>query len=134
MSPTYLWYQVQPSEQLPGGMAAVTLTVLSPIWQGAELTIDFPDGWQQTLSGRTAAGRPCALRVFWTEAVTGGPPVCLAIGGDGGLQLRECYPDDPDSRQTAIVRPLLGLATALIPLAVRRVIGPQPERSPRLLG
>jgi len=134
MSRTYLWYEVQPSEHLPAGMAAVTLTVLSPVWQGAELTIDFPDGWQQTLSGRTAAGRPCDLRVFWTEAATGGPPVCLAIGGDGGLHLREGYPGDFAGPQTAAVRPFLGLATALIPRAVRRVIGPEPSRSPRLLG
>ncbi len=134
MSPTYLWYHVQPSDQLPAGMAAVTLTVLSPVWQGAELTIVFPDGWQQTLSGRTVTDRPCDLRVFWTEAVIGGPPVCLAIGGDGGVYLVEGHPDDLDSPQTAVVRPFLALATPLIPQAVRRVIGPEPARSPRLLG
>ncbi|MGQ9921331.1 MAG: hypothetical protein ACUVRZ_08370 [Desulfobacca sp.] len=134
MGPTYLWYQVQPSEELPAGMAAVTLTVLSPIWQGVELTIDFPDGWRQILRGRTAAGRSCALRVFWSEVVSGGPPVCLAIGGDGGLQLREGYQGAPARQQTTSVRPLLGLATALIPSGVRQVIGPEPGRSPRLLG
>ncbi len=134
MSPTYLWYQVQPHEHLPEGMAALTLTVLSPIWQGGEITVVFPDGWVQTLSGRTAAGRPCDLRVFWTEAAVGGPPVCLAIGGDGGIRLLEQPGDGPRTEAFTSVRPLLALAPSLIPEPVLAVIGPEPVRSPRLLG
>ncbi len=68
-------------------MRPVTLAVLSPVWQGPEITIVYPDGWQQTLIGWTAAGSPSDLRIFWTQAPEPGPTVCLAIGGDGGVRL-----------------------------------------------
>jgi hypothetical protein len=133
MAPTYLWYQVRPHRGLPGGMAPVTLTVLSPIWQGPDITIVHPDGWQQTIRGQTAADRPCDLKIFWTEAAPGGPPVCLAIGGDGGIQLEETPEPGSPGAPVQSSRPFLALAAGLIPPAVRRVIGPEPGRSPRLL-
>jgi len=133
MGPTYLWYQVLPHRDLPQGMAPVTLTVLSPIWQGPALTIVYPDGWQQNLRGQTAQARPCDLRIFWTEAVPGGPPVCLVIGGDGGIQMDETPESGSQTEPVQSVRPFLALAASLIPPAVRRVIGPAPPPSPRLL-
>ncbi len=133
MSPEYLWYQVRPTRELPAGMAGQTLAVLSPVWQGPEMTVVFPDGWQMTLRGRTATGQPCHLRVFWTEAAVGEPPVCLAIGGEGGLHCQEQPEGSPPEQARVSVRPLLALATSLIPQRVRGVIGPEPPKTPRLL-
>lgn len=133
MRPRYLRYQVLPSEHLPAGLAPVTLTVLSPIWQGPEITLVYPDGWEQRLSGLSATQKETPVRIFWTEAEVGGPPVCLAIGGAGGLRLLEGPGNCPVEKRAAAVRPFLALATGLIPAAVREVIGPEPPRSPRLL-
>lgn len=133
MSPSYLWYQVRPTEQLPEGMQPITLTVLSPVWQGPEITIVFPDGWEQILQGRTADGKSCGVKIFWTEAATAAPPVCLAIGGDGGLSVVEGQGGMPESQHASSTRPFLALAPTLIPRAVQEVIGPEPPRSRRLL-
>lgn len=133
MSPTYLWYQVHPTEAQPEGMAPVIFTILSPVWQGPEITIRFPDGWEQTLTGCTAAACACDVRVFWTEASPGGPPVCMVIGGEGGIKIVEGQSGTPLAQRRESCRPFLALATPLIPSWVRQIIGPEPERSPRLL-
>jgi hypothetical protein len=133
MSPEYLYYQVRPNKSLPAGMGPVTLTILSPVWQGPALTIVYPDGFQQTLIGWTTAGFPCGLKIFWTQAEEGGPTVCLAIGGDGGVRLLEAKEVNRHDLPSGPARPFLALATSLIPAAVTAVIGPAPSRAPLLL-
>jgi hypothetical protein len=133
MQPKYLYYHVRPHEYLPTGMRPITLAVLSPIWQGSEVTILYPDGWQQTLIGWTTGGSPCALKIFWTQAPEVGPTVCLAIGGDGGIRILEAAPGNRHDLFPGPARPFLALATGLIPAAVTAVIGSAPPRSPLLL-
>jgi hypothetical protein len=133
MSPKYLYYHVLPHETLPDGMPPVAFTVLSPVWQGPEVTIVYPDGWRQTLIGWTAGGSPCDLKIFWTQAPESGPTVCLAIGGDGGVRLLETTEVFTPDLPPGPARPFLALAASLIPLTVAAVIGPPPPRVPLLL-
>jgi hypothetical protein len=72
------------------------------------------------------------VQVFWTRQDPGGPPVCLAIGGDAGL-LAVLY---DGQRETARGLAFLALAASLIPGDVLAVIGPPPpqEAAPLLLG
>jgi hypothetical protein len=135
MSPEYLYYRVVPNENLPAGLSPILLTVLSPVWQGPSVMLEYPDGWQQTLIGWTADGFPGDLKIFWTQAAEGGLTVCLAIGGDG-VRLSDMAdfdipisPDPPHGEG----RPFLALAESLIPAAVAAVIGPVPERAPLML-
>ncbi|MBI4644015.1 MAG: hypothetical protein HY743_09925, partial [Deltaproteobacteria bacterium] len=78
-------------------------------------------------------GGPGDLRIFWTRPQPQGPPVCLAIGGDGGL--RDWGPAGMDAPPQGY--PFLALAESLIPLEVLEVIGPAPlpekDREIRLL-
>jgi hypothetical protein len=115
-------YEVKPGDQLPGGLPPQSLAVLSPVWRGPTLAIEYPDGAVETLTGRTATGEPGDVRVFWTRESPRGPAVCLAIGGDGGLLavLRE------GAGETVRGRAFLALAASLIPPEVLAVIGPAP--------
>ena len=117
-----LSYAVTPGDNLPGGLPPQSLMVLSPIWRGPALTIEYPDGATETLTGRTAGGEPGEVRVFWTRETLRGPAVCLAIGGDAGLRavLRE------GTRESTRGRAFLALAASLIPAEVLAVIGPPP--------
>jgi hypothetical protein len=133
MHPKFLYYHVLPHEHLPAGMRPITLTILSPVWQGPELTIVYPDGWQQTLIGWTAGGSPCDLKIFWTQSPEGGPTVCLAIGGNGGVRFWERGQFSRQYLPPGPARPLLALAASLIPAIVSAVIGPAPPRAPLLL-
>jgi hypothetical protein len=127
-----LSYEVPPGDHLPGGLPPQSLVVLSPVWRGPALTIEYLDGDTETLTGRTAAGEPGEVRVFWTRENPRGPAVCLAIGGDDGLRavLRG------KTREIIRGRAFLALAKSLIPAEVLAVIGPAPpeEMTPLPLG
>ena len=127
-----LSYEVTPGDNLPGGLPPQSLVVLSPVWRGPALTIEYLDGDTETLTGRTAGGEPGEVRVFWTRENPRGPAVCLAIGGDAGLRavLRE------GTRESTRGRAFLALAASLIPAEVLAVIGPPPpeEMTPLPLG
>lgn len=117
-------YEVIPSGNVPDGMPRLELTVLSPMWRGPSVELEFPDGEVRTLVGwsGSGAGYPAELRVFWTRHEPGGPPVCLAIGGDAGV--RDLGPavgaGFPQGKS------FLALAESLIPQEVLKVIGPPP--------
>lgn len=121
-------YEVIPSGNVPEGMARLELIVLSPIWRGLSLDLEYPDGEVRTLVGWSGAGAgsPAELRVFWTRHEPGGPPVCLAIGGNAGV--RDLGPGGEFPRG----RPFLALAESMIPREILEVIGPPPS-APRLL-
>jgi hypothetical protein len=121
---TLLEYEVRPCGNVPAGLPTQRLTVLSPVWLGPSLRLEFPDGEVRTLVGWTGpgAGKPCELRVFWTRHEPSGPAVCLAIGGDAGV--REVT--TPESGAAAGGLPFLALAASLIPAVVLEVIGPEP--------
>jgi hypothetical protein len=127
-----LHYEVKPGENLPAGLPRQSLVVLSPVWRGPALTIEYPDGGAETLWARTDRGEPCEVQVFWTRENPRGLAVCLAIGGDAGLLavLKD------GERETSRGRPFLALAASLIPTEVLAVIGPPPpvEATPLLLG
>jgi len=125
-------YEVKPGDNLPGGLPLQSLEVLSPVWRGPALKIEYPDGDLETLWGRTGRGEPCEVRVFWTRENPKGPAVCLAIGGDGGLHSVL----NDGQRATTRSRAFLAIAESLIPGEVLAVIGPSPpvENAPLLLG
>jgi hypothetical protein len=129
-----LEYEVTPGNNVPQGLPRLRLAVLSAVWRGAALRLEYPDGEVQTLVGWSGpgAGGHCELRVFWTRARPEGPAVALAIGGNAGLRL--VAPGARGNRARGL--PFLALADSLIPPAVRQVIGPPPapEAKPRLLG
>jgi hypothetical protein len=127
-----LAYEVKPGENLPGGLPRQSLVVLSPVWRGPALTIEYPDGDIETLSGHTCSGEPCEVQVFWTRENPQGPAVCLAIGGDAGL--RAVLSDG--GTETTWGLAFLALAASLIPRDILAVIGPPPpvEIAPLLLG
>jgi hypothetical protein len=130
----YLYYHVRPHDRLPAGMRPLTLTVLSPVWQGPGVRIVYPDGWRQILMGLTAAGAPDDLRIFWTQGPEAGPTVCLAIGGDGGVILVDGTVMKLQDLPPGPARPFLALAKSVIPANVAAVIGPAPPQAPLLLG
>ena len=127
-----LEYEVKPGDNLPDGLPKQRLVVLSPIWRGLALDLEYPDGDTETITGRTTSGEPCEVQVFWTQANLEGPVVCLAIGGDAGLEavMKEGV------RETTRGLAFLALAESLIPGEVLAVIGPPPpvETTPLLLG
>jgi len=118
---------------VPQGLPRLRLAVLSAVWRGAALRLEYPDGEVHALVGWSGPGEggPCEIRVFWTRPGPEGPAVALAIGGDAGL--RQFTPGARGDRTRG--RPFLALADSLIPPAVRQVIGPPPpsEAKPRLL-
>lgn len=117
----FLEYEVTPGDNVPQGLPRLRLAVLSPIWRGAALFLEYPDGEVHTLVGWSGdgPGAPCPVQVFWTRHQPPGPPVCLAIGGDAGVRN---YPPGGDFRGMAF----LVLAESLIPPEVLEVIGPPP--------
>jgi hypothetical protein len=125
-------YEVKPGDNLPDGLPKLRLVVLSPIWRGPALDLEYPDGDTETITGVTMSGDLCDVQVFWTRENPGGPAVCLAIGGDAGLQAvtRE------GNRETSRGLAFMALAESLIPGEVLVVIGPPPliETTPLLLG
>ncbi len=125
----YLDYEVKPGTNVAQGLPRQRLAVLSPIWRGPALRLEYPDGEVQTLVGWSGAapGGPCEVRVFWTRPEPAAPAVALAIGGDAGV--RTFDPDGP--ADTAQGFPFLALADSLIPTAVFAVIGPAPQPAPR---
>ncbi len=121
----FLEYEVCPGANVPSGLPRQHLSVLSPIWRGPALSLEYPDGEVHNLRGWTGSGPggPCDLQVFWTRHRPGAPAVCLAIGGDAGVRL-----DLPrDSQEPTRGLPFLALAESMIPAKVRAVIGSRPE-------
>ncbi len=122
-------YEVIPCSNVPEGLPCQRLTVLSPVWVGMSLELEYPDGEVRTLVGWSGpgAGQLAELRVFWTRHAPGGPPVCLVIGGDAGI--RELGPGG----ELPQGRPFLALAESMIPREVLEVIGPPPPAREVLL-
>ena len=129
----FLEYEVKPGSNVPQGLPRQRLAVLSPIWRGPSLTLEYPDKEVYSLVGWSGSGPggPCELKVFWTRPEAAAPAVALAIGGDAGV--RHCGPDRGDEASQGF--PFLGLARSMIPTEVKKVIGPppEPEAQPMLL-
>ena len=123
-------YEVKPGGNLPDGLPRQSLVVLSPIWRGPVLCLEYPDGDTETIEGRTVGGAACQVQVFWTRIDPQGPAACLAIGGDAGLRrvVRQ------GGQEVFRGAPFLALAERLIPPEVLAVIGPRPDKTPLLLG
>jgi hypothetical protein len=130
MLPYMLDYEVKPGGNLPDGLPRQSLVVLSPIWQGPLVCLEYPDGDTEIIKGVTAGGAACQVQVFWTRKDPRGPAVCLAIGGDAGLRrvVRQ------GGQEVFRGAPFLALAERLIPPEVLAVIGPRPDKAPLLLG
>ena len=126
-----LEYQVVPGDNLPEGLPPQQLVVLSPVWRGLSLRLEYPDGEVEVLEGRSQGGKPYDVQVFWTKSDPQGPAVCLAIGGDAGLRVLVNEERGEASRGLAF----LALAESLIPPEVLAVISPPPaaESTPLLL-
>jgi hypothetical protein len=129
----YLEYEVKAGSNVPQGLLRQRLAVISPVWRGPALTLEYPDGEVYNLVGWSGSfpGVPCDLRVFWTRHEPTAPAVALAIGGDAGL--RHCGPGAGDDTSQGFS--FLALAHTLIPVDVLKVIGtpPEPEAKPALL-
>jgi hypothetical protein len=127
----FLEYEVKPGSNVPQGLPRQRLAVLSPVWRGPSLTLEYPDKEVYTLVGWSGSGpgEPCELKVFWTRHEPTAPAVALAIGGDGGV--RHCGPGQGDEASQGF--PFLGLARSMIPQEVLKVIGPAPEPEARPL-
>jgi hypothetical protein len=125
----FLEYEVEPGSNVAQGLPRQQLRVLSPIWRGPALALEYPDGEIHTLVGwsGSAPGGPCDLQVFWTRQKPGGPAVALAIGGDAGV--RYFAADAADAAAQGL--PFLALADSMIPALVREIIGPPPEPEPK---
>ena len=124
----YLEYEVRPGSNVPQGLPRQRLPVLSPIWRGPALTLEYPDGEVRTLVGwsGSAPGESCDLKIFWTRHELTAPAVALAIGGDAGVRhLGPGAAADP-----AQGFPFMALADSMIPAEVLKVIGPAPESEP----
>jgi len=121
---SFLDYEVRACTNVPAGLPRQRLAVLSPIWRGHELRLEYADGTEHLLRGWCGPepGGHCDLRVFWTRHQPQGPTVCLALGGDHGLLVLE--PGKTDAAASGY--PFLALAESLIPLEVLAVIGPAP--------
>jgi hypothetical protein len=130
MLPYLVAYEVKPGANLPEGLPRQSLVVLSSVWRGAFLRLEYPDGDTEIIEGRTMSGEGCQVQVFWTRKDPRGPAVCLAIGGDAGLR-RVSREEDKEVSRGA---PFLALAEGLIPPDVLAVVGPPPEKTPLLLG
>jgi len=127
----YIEYEVIPCANVPEGLPSLTLAVLSPVWRGPSLELEYPDGEVRTLVGwqGPGAGEAAELRVFWTRHEPRGPAVCLALGGNAGV--RDLGP--PGGAEAPQGRPFLALAESLIPEEVLKVIGPPPAAEVLLL-
>jgi hypothetical protein len=127
----FLEYEVKPGGNVIQGLPRQRLAVLSPIWRGPALTLEYPDGEVYTLVGwsGSTSGAPCDLQIFWTRHEPLAPAVALAIGGDAGV--RHCGAGAGDEATQGF--PFLALAYSMIPAAVLNVIGPPPEPKPQPL-
>ena len=128
----FLEYEVLPCANVPQGLPRQRLAVLSPVWRGRSLRLEYPDGAIQTLQGCAGPGEggPWDLQVFWTRHQPQAPAVCLVIGGGGGL--RDLGPEGADAAPKGY--PFLALAESLIPPEVFVCIGPAPgEPEPEIL-
>jgi hypothetical protein len=125
----FLEYEVKPGSNVAQGLPRQRLAVLSPIWRGPALALEYPDGEIHTLVGwsGSAPGGPCDLQVFWTRQEPSGPAVALAIGGNAGV--RYFAADAADAAAQGL--PFLALADSMVPPLVREIIGPPPEPEPR---
>jgi hypothetical protein len=121
----FLDYEVRSGPNVPGGLPRLRLAVLSPIWRGPALHLEYPDGAVHTVVGwhGPGVGTAFAVQVFWTRHEPKGPAVCLAIGGDAGL--RDLGPPDAAADFPRGL-PFLALAESLIPAEVLEIIGPAP--------
>ena len=121
---SFIEYEVRPGSNVPQGLPRQRLPVLSPMWRGPALTLEYPDGEVRTLVGwsGSAPGESCDLKVFWTRHKLTAPAVALAIGGDAGV--RHVGPG------AAQGLPFMALAASMIPAEVLNVIGPGPESEP----
>jgi hypothetical protein len=124
----YLEYAVRPGSNVPQGLPRQRLAVLSPIWRGPALTLEYLDGEVRTLVGWSgdAPGGPCDLKVFWTRHEAAAPAVALAIGGDAGV--RQSGPGGGADPVQGL--PFMALAERMIPAEVLAVIGPAPASAP----
>lgn len=124
----HLEYEVRPGSNVPQGLPRQRLMVLSPIWRGPGLTLEYPHGEVRTLVGwsGSAPGAPCDLQVFWTRHEPQAPAVALAIGGDAGV--RHFGPGAAADPVRGL--PFMALADSMIPAEVLEVIGPAPESGP----
>ncbi|MBM4294259.1 MAG: hypothetical protein FJ126_05055 [Deltaproteobacteria bacterium] len=130
-------FEVAAGPNVPGGLPRHLAPLLSPVWRGPALRLEYPDGAVHLLVGwsenQDGAGSSGEVQIFWTRHEPDGPPVCLAIGGDAGL--RDLGPEDGEEAPQGY--PFLALAESLIPAEVLAVIGPRPEsarsRAPLLL-
>jgi hypothetical protein len=113
---------------VPQGLPRQRLPVLSPIWQGPALTLEYPDGEVRTLVGwsGSAPGEACDLKIFWTRHESAAPAVALAIGGDAGVR----HLGRGGAADRAQGLPFMALAVSMIPAEVLNVIGPAPESEP----
>ena len=66
-------YEVKPGDNLPGGLPRQSLVVLSPVWRGPALTIEYPDGDTETLLGRTPRANPARCGSSGPGRIPGGP-------------------------------------------------------------
>jgi hypothetical protein len=125
----YLAYEVKPGNNVAQGLPRQHLAVLSLIWQGPGLTLEYPDGEVYTLVGWSGPdpGSPCGLQVFWTRHAASAPAVALAIGGDAGVRIFGPGNDEAEGQGF----PFLAIADSMIPAAVLEVIGPPPEPGPK---
>lgn len=123
---SFIEFEVASGPNVPGGLPRQFLPLLSPVWRGSALHLEYPDGAVHTVVGwceGDGAGVPGDLQVFWTRHEPGGPTVCLAIGGDAGL--RDLGPEG--GKEGPKGYPFLALAESLIPAEVLAIIGPRPE-------
>jgi hypothetical protein len=124
----YLAYEVKPGTNVAQGLPRQHLPVLSSIWQGPALTLEYPDEEVHTLVGWSGSdpGSPCGLQVFWTRHTASAPAVALAIGGDAGVRI--FGPGNDEAAGQGL--PFLALAESMVPAEVLEVIGPPPEPEP----
>ncbi len=124
----YMEYEVRPGSNVPQGLPRQRLPVLSPVWRGPALTLEYPDGEVRTLVGwsGSAPGEACDLKIFWTRHELTSPVVALAIGGDAGV--RHLGPGATADGAQGL--PFMALAGSMIPAEVLNVIGPAPESEP----
>ena len=127
----YLDYEIRPCANVPGGLPRQRLAVLSPIWRGGALRLEYPDDTVHFLRACSEpdSEAPGELQVFWTRHHPEAPAVCLALGGDCGLVVL----DSGETGDEVQGHPFLALAEGLIPPEVLAVIGPPPGREVLLL-
>ena len=127
----FLDYEILACANVPGGLPRQRLVVLSPIWQGETLLLEYPDGTIHVLRGRSGPGEgePGGLRIFWTRHQPQGPAVCIVIGGDHGLRVLDL--EETDAAPQGY--PFLALAESMIPPEVLEVIGPPPQERKEIL-